>query len=77
MAVVSLDELLRAVADGRVSRVEDDEHRGFWALYQLDDGTTVERWSLNMLRKRALIDLPMLGPPTITPDGVKHLTATS
>lgn len=65
---------MRAVAAGRVSRVDDPERRGYWALYVLDDGSKVERWALNMLRKRAFIDLPMLGPPTITPDGTKHLT---
>lgn len=67
-------ELLEAIAAGRVIRVETDRDRGYWALYQLDTGQPVERWELAVLRKHRRIDLPMIGPPTITPDGAKWLS---
>lgn len=68
-------ELLRAVADGSVVRVESERQRGYWATYTLTTGEPVERWALNSLKKQAWIDMPMIGPPTITPDGLKRLAA--
>lgn len=60
--------LLQAVADGRIMRGDG----GYAALYLLD-GQPVERMQLWWLKKAALIDMPMLGPPRITEDGLKAL----
>lgn len=72
-------ELLQAVADGRVTRLETDDQRGYWALYVLDaerssqGPTKVERWALTSLKRAELIHMPMLGPPVITADGRAYL----
>ncbi|MDT4933452.1 MAG: hypothetical protein QOK11_1344 [Pseudonocardiales bacterium] len=64
--------VLRAIAAGRVTRDDVDGTRpGMWSLYVLDGdevGMTVRR--LGRLR---LVDTPLLGPPTITPDGWRVL----
>lgn len=60
--------LLQAVADARITRGEG----GYAASYLLD-GQPVERMQLWWLKKAALIDMPMLGSPRITEDGLKAL----
>lgn len=61
-------DLLQAVADQRITRGKG----GYTAEY-LMDGQPVERMQLWWLKKRAWIDMPMLGPPVVTEDGLKAL----
>lgn len=66
-------ELLRAVAAGRVHRDDQDgQRRGMWALYRL--GEIEVGMPLRRLRRLALVDLPLIGPPAITADGRRALT---
>jgi hypothetical protein len=64
--------VLAAVAAGRVTRDDQDgTRRGMWALYLLD-GREVGM-TLRALRRAALVDLPLVGPPRITADGRRAL----
>lgn len=60
--------LLQAVADGRVKRLGQE----YAAAYDLE-GQPVERMQLVWLKRSAWIDMPISGPPSITPDGQKWL----
>jgi hypothetical protein len=60
-------ELLEAVADGRVTR-----ELGIFARYELD-GEVVGHNQLHFLKGRGLIAMPLSGPPRMRLDGYKAL----
>lgn len=70
-------QLLQAIAKGEVKRVEIGNHRGNWALYSLGEPQLVvdeiSYSELKRLARAALIELPMVGEPSVTADGVKWL----
>lgn len=69
-------ELLAAIAEQQIHRHEIGNHSGFWALYMLGPVEADEEISYAELRRLAneeLIDLPMIGPPTLTPIGKRVL----
>lgn len=65
-------DLLAEVDRGNVRR--DDQNgrrRGLWALYRLGDREV--GMQLRRLRRLALVELPLVGPPRITADGRRAL----